>query len=77
MNWTEKQLRLRARARKRVATKLRKCAEDFGGVNKLADAAGVSRSQMFDILGEKKSASVDWIDKVAEVAKVEAYTFLS
>lgn len=41
------------------------------GVNALADLAGVSRSQMYDVLGRKKGASVDWIDKLATALKVE------
>ncbi|HSI03225.1 MAG: hypothetical protein ACAI38_14700 [Myxococcota bacterium] len=46
------------------------------GVNKLADFAGVSRSQLYDVLGSKKGASVDWIDKIAEVLKMEPWQLL-
>ncbi len=60
-----------------LAHNLRRTAEKQGlGVNKLADFAGVSRSQLYDVLGSKKGASVDWIDKIAEVLKMEPWQLL-
>lgn len=46
------------------------------GVNKLADFAGVSRSQLYDVLGSKKGASVDWVDKIAVVLGIEPHELL-
>lgn len=63
--------------RNTLAHNLRRATEKQGlGVNKLADFAGVSRSQLYDVLGSKKGASVDWIDKVAEVLKMEPWQLL-
>lgn len=60
-----------------MALNLRRAVEKQGiGVNKLADFAGVSRSQLYDVLGSKKGASVDWIDKVAEVLQMEPWQLL-
>jgi predicted transcriptional regulator len=60
-----------------LALNLRRAVEKQGiGVNKLADFAGVSRSQLYDVLGSKKGASVDWIDKVAEVLQMEPWQLL-
>lgn len=60
-----------------LANNLRRAIEKQGlGVNKLADFAGVSRSQLYDVLGSKKGASVDWIDKVAEVLQMEPWQLL-
>lgn len=60
-----------------LALNLRHAVEKQGlGVNKLADFAGVSRSQLYDVLGSKKGASVDWIDKVAEVLKMEPWQLI-
>ncbi|MBC7792522.1 MAG: helix-turn-helix transcriptional regulator [Clostridia bacterium] len=60
-----------------LAHNLRRAIEKQGlGVNKLADFAGVSRSQLYDVLGSKKGASVDWIDKIAEVLKMEPWQLL-
>lgn len=60
-----------------LAERIRTEAErrDYG-INELADVAGVSRSQLFDILGERKGASVDFIDKLAVVLKVDAHALL-
>jgi predicted transcriptional regulator len=70
---TRKQKRIRTT----LATNIRRRAERNGiGINRLADFAGVSRSQMYDVLGSKKGASVDWIDKVAEVFDVEPHRLL-
>ncbi len=60
-----------------MAQNVRRATEKQGlGVNKLADFAGVSRSQLYDVLGSKKGASVDWIDKIAEVLKMEPWQLL-
>lgn len=63
--------------RNTLANNVRRATEKQGlGVNKLADFAGVSRSQLYDVLGSKKGASVDWIDKIAEVLKMEPWQLL-
>ena len=43
----------------------------------LADFAGVSRSQMFTVLNESSSASVDWLAKIANALDVEAWQLLA
>lgn len=58
---------------KNIATNIRRLADrDRGGlgINKLADFSGVSRSQMYDVIGCKKSPTTDWLDPVAEVLGV-------
>ncbi len=46
------------------------------GLNALADLAGVSRSQMYDVLAKRKSATIDWLDKVADALDVEVTELL-
>lgn len=68
---------IKVKVRKVLAVNLRAAIEKAGlGVNKAADESGVSRSQMYDTLGGKKGASVDWIDKVAERLAVEPHDLL-
>jgi predicted transcriptional regulator len=60
------------RHRATLADNIRREAERQNlGINKLADFAGVSRSQLYDVLGCSKGASVDWIDKIADALGVE------
>ena len=46
-------------------------------LNSLADFAGVSRSQLFDVLAKRKAASVDWLAKVAKALDVEPHDLLN
>ena len=39
-------------------------------LNALVDFAGVSRSQLYDVLSGKKSASIDWIAKISDALDV-------
>ena len=51
-----------------LAGNIRKALHDQSlAINSLADYAGVSRSQLYDVLSSRKGASIDWIDKVADV----------
>ena len=61
-----------------LAKNIRKYAEEKKmPLNSLADFAGVSRSQLYDVLNENKSATVDWIAKVATALKVDPSKLLS
>ena len=44
-------------------------AGEVGGIvlNSLADFAGVSRSQLCDVFGRRKAASIDWLAKALGV----------
>lgn len=54
-----------------LATNIRAAATERGvGLNALADEAGVSRSQMYNVLAARTAASVDWLEKVAEALGV-------
>ena len=60
-----------------LASNIRTRADKSGvGVNELADFAGVSRSQLYDVLAGKKGATVDWVDKIAAVLKVPVHELL-
>lgn len=39
-------------------------------MNSLADFAGVSRSQLYDMLARRKAASIDWLAKIATALDV-------
>ena len=45
-------------------------------MNEFASHAGVSRSQVYDVLAGRKAPSVDWLQKVASALKVEPWTLL-
>lgn len=40
-------------------------------LNSLADFAGVSRSQLYDVLSGKKAASIDWLAKISDALDIE------
>ena len=46
-------------------------------LNSLADFAGVSRSQLYDVLSGKKSASIDWIAKISVVLDIDPAKLLN
>jgi DNA-binding phage protein len=45
-------------------------------LNSLADFAGVSRAQMYNVLAGNSSPSLDWIAKVAAVLERDAWELL-
>lgn len=45
-------------------------------LNALADFAGVSRSQLYDVLAKRKAPSLDWIAKIAKALAVEPWKLL-
>jgi hypothetical protein len=60
-----------------LADNIRREIADRGlGTNKLADFAGVSRSQLYDVLAARKGASVDWVAKIAEMLDIEPWELL-
>lgn len=46
------------------------------GLNRLADIADVSRSQLFNVLAKGSSASIDWIARVAAALEVAPHELL-
>ena len=58
--------------RRVLARNIRQTAKKRGtSLNSLADFAGVSRSQLYDVLGSRKAASVDWIARIATALDTE------
>ncbi len=45
--------------------------------NHLADFAGVSRSQLFDLLAGRKSVTIDWLAKLASALGVPPWELLA
>ena len=45
-------------------------------LNALADFAGVSRSQLYDVLAKRKAPSIDWLARIANALRVEAWQLL-
>ena len=45
-------------------------------LNQLADASGVSRAQMYNVLNGGSSPSIDWLTKVAPALGVEPWQLL-
>lgn len=63
--------------RQMVADNLRRELEAQGmSMNEFASAAGVSRSQVYDVLAGRKAPSVDWLEKVSNALKIEPWTLL-
>lgn len=55
-----------------VAANIRRLAKARGvGLNVIADLAGVSRSQLFDVLAANTSPTIDWLALVAQALGVE------
>jgi lambda repressor-like predicted transcriptional regulator len=46
-------------------------------INALADFAGVSRSQLYDVLATRKGASIDWLAKVATALEIQPWELLA
>ena len=45
-------------------------------INAVADFAGVSRSQLYDLLASRKGVTLDWLAKVAPALGVEPWELL-
>lgn len=45
-------------------------------LNRLADEAGISRSQLFNVLAEGTSPSIDWLDRLATALDTEVWKLL-
>jgi predicted transcriptional regulator len=59
------------------AKNVRNAAETRGlSLNSLADFAGVSRAQMYNVLAGNSSPSLDWMAKVAKVLELEPWQLL-
>lgn len=71
---------VRARLAENLETLIKRTRIGFTGgpigKNMTADFAGVSRSQMYDILAATKGATTDTLDKFAEHFGVDAYRLL-
>jgi transcriptional regulator with XRE-family HTH domain len=66
-----------ASLRRVLAANIRRRAHERGiALNTIADFADVSRSHLHAVLGAKRSATVDWIEKVAVVLNVEPWELL-
>ncbi len=60
-----------------VAHNIRVTADERGiALNTLADFAGVSRSQLFNVLGGTSSVSLDWLARIAKALDVEPWELL-
>lgn len=60
-----------------LARNIRQQAKKKGiALNRLADLAGVSRSQLYDVLAKRTAISVDWIAKLAKELGVEPWKLL-
>lgn len=60
-----------------LAHNIRTIAAEQGiALNTLADFAGVSRSQLFNVLGGTSSATLDWIARVSSALEVEPAVLL-
>ena len=60
-----------------VAENLRRALEGQPmSMNEFASHAGVSRSQVYDVLAARKAPSVDWLQMVADALKVEPWSLL-
>ena len=58
---------LEALRRRGLARNIRRAAHARGlGLNQLSDLAGVSRAQLYAVLGGKSSPSLEWLCKVAD-----------
>ena len=62
---------LEQRRRRGLARNIRRAAGVRGiGLNQLSDRAGVSRAQLYAVLGGKSSPSLEWLCKVADALGV-------
>lgn len=60
-----------------LARNIRALAKERGKtLNTWADLGGVSRAQLYAVLGRKTAPSIDWVEKLADAMDVEAWTLL-
>ena len=65
------------RLREVLAANIRAVARERGvPLNAVADFAGVARSQLYSVLAGEKSATTDWLAKVANALEVEPWRLL-
>ncbi len=63
--------------RRVVAVNIRAAANERGvGLNALADFAGVGRTQLYDVLAGRKSATTDWLALLAAALEVRPCSLL-
>jgi len=61
-----------------VAKNIRAYAKEKGmTLNRLADFAGVSKAQLYNVLRSSSSPSTDWLAGVANVLEVEPWQLLA
>jgi len=60
-----------------VAENIRRVAkrESFG-LNELADVAGVSRSQLYNVLAGTSGASLSWLEQIANALDIQVWKLL-
>lgn len=60
-----------------LARNIRALAKEKGkALNTWAELAGVSRAQLYAVLGRKTAPSIDWVEKLAHALDVEPWTLL-
>lgn len=60
-----------------LARNIRALAREKGKpLNTWAELAGVSRAQLYAVLGKKTAPSIDWVEKLAQAIDVEPWTLL-
>jgi transcriptional regulator with XRE-family HTH domain len=66
-----------ASLRRVLASNIRRRADERGiALNAVADFANVSRSHLHAVLAGERSATIDWIEKIADVLQVEPWELL-
>lgn len=64
--------------RKVLARNIRSLAKEKGkALNTWAELAGVSRAQLYAVLGQRTAPSIDWLQRLAEAIDVEPWRLLA
>jgi lambda repressor-like predicted transcriptional regulator len=67
----------KASLRSVLASNIRNHAKERGkALNTWAELAGVSRAQLYAVLGRRTAPSIDWLEKLAEAIDVEPWKLL-
>lgn len=67
-----------ATVQRQLALNVRAFARARGiALNHLADRADVSRSQLYDVLAERKGATVDWLARIATALGVSPWQLIA
>lgn len=70
-------MKSKASVRSVLARNIRALAKEKGkALNTWAELGGVSRAQLYAVLGRKTAPSIDWLEKLAEAMDVEPWTLL-